>query len=471
VGPVTGVRRVSGTLSPRDRGLAAVTRFLTRAFFRRVETEGTLPPPGPVILAASHLNGFVDPVVLVARLGRLPRFLAKSTLWDLAVARPLLAFARVIPVYRRIDGGTAEENARTFSAAVHALAGYSTVAVFPEGTTHDDPSVRPLRTGVARIALQAASEGVEGIQIVPVGITYEDKVDVRSRALVSFGAPIDVVPAPGLIGADGNPDRDRVRALTDRLQRDLEALTPDFDTTEDALALVDAASITLTGDDAAAPPMSQVAATSRRLAAVDPPRREALVSLVARYRMLLSFVGLDDEHIVRRIGLTDLARRIIVLGVLVVVLAPLALAGLFANLVPTVLVLVVGLIPTAPVSKGTLRLAVALVAYPVTWAVLAGQDATSGWLGDLARRVTAPVNILLGPLPSDRVGWVANLVVLVAVPVLGAVALVLLERIRALIVSVVRWRTLLDRRGQLDEVRSRRADVVAMTRDLLDGGP
>jgi 1-acyl-sn-glycerol-3-phosphate acyltransferase len=453
--------------------VGGLARALTLAFFRSVEDEGSLPRDGPVILAASHLNGFVDPVVLVARLHRLPRFLAKSTLWDVAVARPLLGFAGVIPVYRAIDGGTPEENARTFSAAVAALAAHSTVAVFPEGTTHDDPSVRPLRTGVARIALQAASEGIAGLRIVPVGLSYEDKVDVRGRALVSFGTPIDVAPEPGLLGPDGQPDHERVRTLTDRLQRELEALTPDFDTTEDQLALMDAATISLVGDDRAGtrPPMSRVAATARRLAAADPPRREALVSLVARYRMLLAFVGLDDEQIVRRVGLTDLARRIAVLGVLVVVLAPLALAGLFANLVPTALVLVAGLVPTAPVSKGTLRLLVALVAYPATWLLLAGQDATTGWLGDTARRVTAPVEVLLGSSPSDRVGWVANLVVVLAAPLLGAVALVLVERLRALVSSIVRWRTLLDRRGQLEEVRARRAEVVSMTGDLLGGRP
>src|SRR5690606_38598881 len=88
----------------RDRILTFVARLLTRAFFRSVEVEGPPPPPGPVILAASHLYGFVDPVVLVARLGVLPRFLAKATLWKTAVARPLLGFARVIPVHRRVDG-------------------------------------------------------------------------------------------------------------------------------------------------------------------------------------------------------------------------------------------------------------------------------------------------------------------------------------------------------------------------------
>jgi len=48
-------------------------------------------------------------------------------------------------------------------------------------------------------------------------------------------------------------------------------------------------------------------------------------------------------------------------------------------------------------------------------------------------------------------------------PLLGVLALVLVERIRALIAGVVRWRTLVDRRGQLDEVRTRRAEVVEAT--------
>lgn len=454
----------------RDRSITAVARLLTRAFFRSVETEGSPPPPGPVILAASHLYGFVDPVVLVARLGVLPRFLAKATLWRTAVARPLLGFARVIPVHRRADGAGTGDNAATFADAVAALAEGSMLAVFPEGTTHDDPSIRPLRTGVARIALQAAGTGVTGVRIVPVGVTYEDKVAVRGRAIVSYGEPIGVPADPGLLDSDGAPDPERVRALTDDLQRAIQALTPHFDTTEEALALAAAATITLRPAQGAAPtvPLVDVAATARQLAAVDPGPRRELVSLVARYRMLLGFVGIDDDDVVRRVGVTDLARRIAVLGVVVAVLAPLALAGLLANVVPAVLVLVAGLVPKAPVSKGTVRLLVAAVAFPATWIVLALNDVRSGSFGDLVRDVTLPVEALLGTERGDRDGTLANLVVLVVVPLLGALALFLLERVRALLTAVVRWRTLLDRRGQLDEVRERRAEVVKLTQTLLE---
>lgn len=289
-----------------------------------------------------------------------------------------------------------EDNAATFADAVQALEQHHMVAVFPEGTTHDDPSIRPLRTGVARIALQAAGAGVEGVQILPVGVTYEDKVAVRGRAIVSYGQPIEVSASPDLVDEHGVPHEHLVRDLTDRLQRAIESLTPHFETTEEALALAAAASISLQPDRPRATPvpLTEVTSRARHLAAASSAERRELVSLVARYRMLLGFVNLDDDDVVRRVGLAHFARRIAVLSVVVALLAPMATAGLLANLVPAVLVLV-------------------------------------------------------------------------AVPLLGALALFLLERLRALFLSIVRWRTLLDRRGQLDEVRVRRNDVIDLTVELL----
>lgn len=445
----------------RDRVIVGLARFVTRGFFRTVEVEGRPPDRGPVVLAASHLYGFVDPVVLVARLDRFPRFLAKATLWDVPPAAVVLRFAGAIPVHRRQDGAVEGANDGTFRSAVDALAAGGTVAIFPEGTTHDEPTLRPLRTGAARIALDAAGAGVDGVRIVPVGVSYEDKVDVRGRALVSYGAPLLVTPpAP-----DEDP-RTAVRALTDDLQAALQHLTPHFATTEEALALQAAASISLSVDGEA-PLMADVAARSRRLAGLPDERRSALVDLVARYKMLLGFVDLDDADVARRDVLGVVARRVAVLAVLGVVLAPFAVAGLFANLVPALLVLLAGLTVRAPVSKGTIRLLVALVAFPAMWTTWAVLDASAGGLGPLARQVTYPVDVAVGAGAGERSGWVADLAAIAVAPVLGAVALVLVERTRVLVAGLVRWRTLIDRRGQLDEVRARRAEVVAATQAAL----
>ncbi|HEX7134620.1 MAG TPA: hypothetical protein VF228_18750, partial [Iamia sp.] len=97
----------------------------------------------------------------------------------------------------------------------------------------------------------------------------------------------------------------------------------------------------------------------------------------------------------------------------------------------------------------------------------AWQDSTSGALGDAARSVTYPVALAVGPDPADRTGALANVLAVLVAPVLGIVALVLLERVRTLLSGLVRWRTLIDRRGQLDEVRARRAEVVEATLKAL----
>ena len=450
----------------RDRAVAALARLLARSFFRTVETSGPAPAPGPVILAASHLNGFVDPILLVAELGALPRFLAKSTIWKVVALRPVLSFVRMIPVYRHQDTDGPIDNSKTFAAAVGALRGGNLVAIFPEGTTHDDPTLRPLRTGVARIALQAAAEGVEGVRIVPVGVTYEDKVAVRGRALLTFGAPIDVTPA-----ADPADDRAEVRALTDRVREALRTLTPDFRSTEDAYALGLAARTMLRSTmPAREVTMARTAAVARRIADGDASSAYEVVSTVARYEMLLGLVGLDDEDLQPGAGLQRIVRRVALLAALIVVMAPFAVAGVFANLVPVLLVLAIGLAVKAPVSKGTARFLVAVVAFPLMWGLVAVLDAGSGWAGHLARQVTYPLDGALDRLFDGRGGLGASLSVFVAIPVLGAIALVLAERFRTLLHDLEVWRTLLDRRGQLDAVRARRATVVGVTSAASEAG-
>ena len=123
-------------------------------------------------------------------------------------ARPFLALARLIPVHRAQDGTGTAANTAAFASAVDALAHDATVAIFPEGTTHDQPHLAPLRTGVARIALQALDAGVTGLRILPVGIAYEDKVALRGRALVAFAPAIDVAAEVARLRA-GGPRRAR----------------------------------------------------------------------------------------------------------------------------------------------------------------------------------------------------------------------------------------------------------------------
>lgn len=467
VGPQRSSRPTRRRL--RDRIVGGAARLLARGFFRSVEVEGTPPTQGPVILAASHLNGFVDPVLLVSKLRMFPRFLAKATLWKVSAARGPLNFLGVIPVHRRIDGAATGDNVGTFDSAVAALADGAVVALFPEGTTHDDPSIKEIRTGVSRIAIEAVASGVADCTIIPVGVSYEDKVSSRGRAIVHFGAPVSVPIDRPLLDDRREPNPATVRALTDEVQAAIEAVTPTFASTDDFLALESAAQIALrgtSGDDRPVP-MARSAALSRKLAGAEPEQTRTLVDLVARYHMRLGFVRLRDEDLMGN-GLARVIRRVTWLALLFVLLAPLALAGVFMNLLPVTLVVLAGMAPKAPVTKGTVRVLTAVVTFPVVWVLIAFLDSGGGWLGLLSRDISAPANVVLGSGAADRSGVAAAVVVLLLAPIAGFIAVFLAERTWFLLRGLRSWWTFASRRGQLDEIRFLREQVVDTVQQIVD---
>ena len=78
-------------------------RLVLRIFFRRVEISGAekIPASRPVIFVLNHPNGLLDPLVLMAGLGRHVRFLAKSTFFGNPVGRWLMGAFGALPVYRQ----------------------------------------------------------------------------------------------------------------------------------------------------------------------------------------------------------------------------------------------------------------------------------------------------------------------------------------------------------------------------------
>src|SRR2546426_11718567 len=221
---------------PLDRAAHALARLLVAVFYRSAETQGLerVPARGPVLFVANHGNALVDPIVLVALLPRWRRFLAKRTLWRNPAVRPLLELAGAIPVYRAHDGDTAR-NQETFARCTDELDRGGAVALFPEGISHDRPALQPLRTGAARIAL-GADRAAAPIEIVPIGLTFEDKRLFRSRLLLCAGELIAVEPA----SAD---DAEAVRALTEAIDAGLRAVTLNTDSWRTAKLVERAAEI------------------------------------------------------------------------------------------------------------------------------------------------------------------------------------------------------------------------------------
>jgi 1-acyl-sn-glycerol-3-phosphate acyltransferase len=315
------------------------------AIFYDLERSGPTLPAGPVLVTANHPNSLVDPLVIFHTGGRPTRPLAKAPLFEQALVGTVLRGLGGLPVYRRQDDPERMHlNDRTFDAAIEALREGGAVQIYPEGRSHSEPSLSPLRTGAARIALQAEERSgwKLGLRIQPVGLTNTRKHAFRGRANAAFGPPIEIASLRQRYERD---ERDAVRELTHRIQGALEALTLNFEHAED-LELVDVAERLyarqkrLTGwrerEPMAErlPRLQRFAEGVRWLRAVDPGRLEAMRAEVRRYLRLLTLFGASEGDVPKRYPLGNVlryvARQLVMLGLVL----PAALLGMVVWALP-----------------------------------------------------------------------------------------------------------------------------------------
>lgn len=347
--------------------LRAFLRALLRVFFRRIELAGaaSLPAEGPVVLVANHPSSLVDPVLLLAFAPRPVAFLAKEPIFRMPLVGRAARALDSIPVYRAMDGADPRRNLATFAAARALLRRGGVLALFPEGTSHDDPHMKRLKTGAARIALGAAL----ALRIVPVGLVFTDKGTFRSDVLLSFGAPIPVEPVR--LSPEGEPEPSDVRLLTGRIEAGLAALVLQAES-EGALLLAAAAEQLFTvGDEV---PLADRVALRQRLlggrawlAAHDPALLASLTQRVRRHLALLDAAGLSGPEPLERLRAAALGR-----AGLHLLLAPLALAGYVFHVLPwhAVDALARRFARGDRSMAATLKLGFGLVAYPATWALV-----------------------------------------------------------------------------------------------------
>ncbi len=363
-----------------DAFLTFIADLALRAAFRGIEIEGRdrIPKDRPTLVVANHFNGFVDPVIMVKVFRRLPRFLAKATLWNVKVARPLLKLAGLIPVYRPEDRDGVGGNESTFADCHEVLRENGFVAIFPEGTTHDDPYLAKVRTGAARIALGAKAEGVEGLVIVPIGLAFEDKLALRGRVFTEVGRPIELDDQIDEFVHEGEDlaeeNVDAVHRLTDTIADRLREVSPDFADNRERRTFEMAGAIAARTELASywnEPSFAETAHQARALAAAPAQEQAVVREKVATYNLDLTLAGISDEELVPGYTRGRLWRDLLLYAVIIAVLLPLVAIGIVVNIIPFWITRRASARPEAPVSKGTTRLLVGIGAFLITWLVVA----------------------------------------------------------------------------------------------------
>lgn len=291
--------------------LSPVTRFAAGVYYRLYLSGEPVPRDGPLLLVANHPNSLLDPALVAAAARRPIRFLAKAPLLRHPLVGWIVRGAGSIPVYRRSDDpGLMTRNEEMFRAAHAGLAGGSALALFPEGLSHNEPALAPLKTGAARIALGAAALLGRAFPIVPAGLSFREKDVFRSEAAVVVGRALEWSD----LAHRGAADADAVRELTARIDAALRDVTINLEQWEDAPLVLVAEAVHAVEQGiapTAAGRVERLRDTARMLATLrqtDDPRWEALAADVATHGRRLAQLRLSPTDLHERTDLGTATR-------------------------------------------------------------------------------------------------------------------------------------------------------------------
>lgn len=368
--------------------------------FYDVDRMGPPVPDGPVLVVANHPNVFMDAFVVFRVAGRPARPLVLASHFENPFFKPFLGALGALPVHRRQDDPSLmHRNEDTFLAAVSALQAGEAVQIYPEGRSHSEPALAPLRTGAARIALRAeeASGWNLGLTIVPIGLTYERKTLFRGRALAVVG---ESIPAGGYRPAWQRDPVAAARALTEAIADALERTTLCLAESED-MDLIETAERLYArekgwagwrereGLDERFARLQVFARGVAWLRANEPAWHRRLACRVRRYRRFLDAVGAREGDVPPRYPPVGVLRFVVREASVLVVGLPLAAMGIVFWYLPYRIPReIVRLAGTASQGVATFKLVAAAAAFAVWYAVAL---LLSSWLLGLGGTIAAAI--------------------------------------------------------------------------------
>jgi len=207
-------------------GLRWVNGIALHWFYRDIRVTGRnrIPASAPLLIAVNHQNALVDSLIVGWVVPRRIVMTAKATLLNNPLIALVFRVIGVVPLRRvsdeaRQSNGSPVDRSRNtgaFQEILDLLGKSGAVLIFPEGKSHNEVGLEPLKTGLARLALQARDKrSIKGVTILPLGLVFEDKGVPGTIAGVHVGEPIEM---------DSWPNTDHA-ALTEEIAKRLRAIS------------------------------------------------------------------------------------------------------------------------------------------------------------------------------------------------------------------------------------------------------
>ena len=157
-----------------------------------VNGKKNIPKKGAVLFMVNHPNGLIDPLIVTTNNPRTNYFLTRAASFKKPIVRWFLNSLNLIPIYRIRDGvQQLNKNKGVFEKCFNLLDNQKALIIFPEGSHDKRRTVRSLSKGFSRIVFGAIERNPKlQIQLIPVGITYQDSSCYPFKVSLNYGTPI-----------------------------------------------------------------------------------------------------------------------------------------------------------------------------------------------------------------------------------------------------------------------------------------
>ena len=168
-------------------------KIAIRVFFKNIQVIGNeqIAKRTPVIFALNHQNSLLDALVVAVSVKEPVHFMTRADVFKRKKFARFLKSLNLIPIYRIRDGYSAvSQNEEVINHCIDLLRQNKHILIFPEGSHNYQRHLRPLKKGIARIAVDAVLKNGADVHVIPVGINYGSHKHSRSWLSIQIGTPI-----------------------------------------------------------------------------------------------------------------------------------------------------------------------------------------------------------------------------------------------------------------------------------------